>query len=73
MFHQDELRATLKRNGFREAAKAVRRFAAKAKPHHIGAKLEQWSLWEGHQGWPWPQWDRKSEKDWYSLRHECKF
>ena len=68
-----ELSETLRRNGFKEAAKKVRQFTTRSKPQHIEAKLSQWKVWEASNGWPWPQWDRKSDKDWYAIRESCPY
>ena len=69
-----ELEETLRRNGFKDAARAVKRFSSRSKPQHIKAKLEQWKQWEASDGWPWaPKWERKSDKDWYAIRESCPY
>jgi len=68
-----ELSDTLRRNGFKTAAGKVKDFTRRAQPQHIAAKLDQWKNWEAADGWPWPQWDRVSEKDWHAIREQCEW
>lgn len=68
---QKYLQRILMRHGFTEAAEAVKDMSPY--PKHLKQKIALWEAWEKDGCWPWPQWDRTSEKDWYAIRHQCEF